>query len=212
MFNVCPACGEYAVEKAIDPSGPFAVCPCCGHRHRFAQRPLFLITGASGAGKTTVGLRLVELLTECVVLESDILWRAEFDTPDDDYLAYRDLWLRVAKNIGQAGRPVVLCGTAVPAQFEACPERRYFIALHYLALVCDERVLRERLRTRPAWRQSSGEEFVERMARFNRWLQDHAGQTEPPMTLLDTSDLSVEDTVDRVASWVRDRLAPAVGD
>ena len=211
MFNVCPGCGEYTVEKAIEPSGPFAVCPRCGHRHRFARLPLFLVTGASGAGKTAVGLRLVERLPECVVLESDILWRAEFDTPEDDYVAYRDLWLRVAKNVGQGGRPVVLCGTALPAQFEACPERRYFAELHFLALVCDEDVLTARLRARPAWRRSNASGFVERMAGFNRWLKENAGATRPPMTLLDTSGIGVEEAAERATSWVRDRLVPAVG-
>jgi len=206
VFNVCPVCGEYAVEKAIDLTGPFAVCPRCGHRHRFVRLPLFLVTGASGAGKTAVGLRLGERLPECVALESDILWRPEFNTPDDNYAAYRDLWLRVAKNVHQAGRPVVLCGSAVPEQFELRPERRYFADLHYLALVCRERVLAERLRARPAWRGVGGDAFVERMVEFNRWLMDNVAATRPPMTLLDTSDLGVEDTAERVAAWVRTRL------
>lgn len=64
------------------------------------------------------------------------------------------MWLRLAKNIGQAGLPIILCGTSLPDQFEACPERRYFATLHYLALVCDEITLKERLRQRPAWRSS----------------------------------------------------------
>jgi len=51
VFNVCSHCGEYAVEKMIDPAGPFAICPFCTYAHPFLQQPLFLITGASGAGK-----------------------------------------------------------------------------------------------------------------------------------------------------------------
>ena len=74
MFNVCPQCGAYCVEKIIDASGPFAICPHCGHAHPFLQHPLCLITGPSGAGKTTVCLELVPLAQRCVILESDILW------------------------------------------------------------------------------------------------------------------------------------------
>ena len=207
MFNVCPGCGEYTVEKAIEADGPFAVCPRCGHRQRFVQLPLFLITGASGVGKTAVGLHLVGRLPECVVLESDILWRSEFATPEDDYRSYRDLWLRVAKNVGQGGRPVVLCGTAVPAQFEACPERRYFASLHYLALVCDDDVLAARLRARPAWRQTDTTEFIASMTRFNQWFKEHAATTHPPLTLLDTTTIGVEDAAECAADWVRARLA-----
>ena len=114
--------------------------------------PLFVLTGASGAGKTAVCLALAAKMSECVFMESDVLWRTEFATPDDGYRAYRNLWLRVAKNINQAGRPVVLCGSAIPEQFEGCPERRYFSTIHYLAMVCDDNVLMERLLSRPGWR------------------------------------------------------------
>lgn len=34
MFNVCPQCGEYSDEKAIDVRGPSAICPACGYAHR----------------------------------------------------------------------------------------------------------------------------------------------------------------------------------
>ncbi len=73
MFNICPTCGEYAVEKRIDPSGPFAFCPSCGHAHRFRQLPLFVITGASGTGKSTVCLSLAATLTMCVCLAHSVM-------------------------------------------------------------------------------------------------------------------------------------------
>jgi hypothetical protein len=206
MFNVCSSCGTYSVEKEIDPIESVAICPTCGYRHPFLRLPLFVLTGASGAGKTAVCLRLPAVLPECVTLESDILWRKEFDEPATSYRAYRDLWLRVAKNIGQCGRPVVLGGTALPEQFETCPERRYFATIHYLALVCDNAVLAERLRARPNWRASASVEFVDRMVQLNRWLVDNAGRTDPPMTLLDATKNTVEDTVGQVATWVRLRL------
>lgn len=206
MFNVCPQCGEYSVEKTIDASGPFAICPYCGYAHPFLQLPLFLITGPSGAGKTTICLELVPLLRECVILESDILWGAVPATPENNYRDYRNLWLRVAKNVGQSGRPVVLCGTAIPEQFEVCPERRYFSTLHYLAMVCDDQLLEERLKQRPAWRHPGSTESIETMIRFNQWLKEHAPTTHPPMTLFDTSHQSILETVRDVARWIQLRL------
>jgi predicted ABC-type ATPase len=204
MFNVCPQCGEYSVEKTIDASGPFAICPFCGYAHPFLQLPLFLITGPSGAGKTAICLELVPLVHECVILESDILWGAVPATPENNYRDYRNLWLRIAKNVGQSGRPVVLCGTAIPEQLETCPERRYFSTLYYLALVCDDPLLEERLKQRPAWRGSA--EGIEDMLLFNRWLKDHASTTHPPMTLYDTSHRSITQTTNDVAQWIRHRL------
>ena len=187
MFNVCPQCGEYSVEKTIASIGPFAICPFCQCAHPFLQQPLFIITGPSCAGKTTVCLALVPLMEECVIMESDILWGAFPATPENNYSDYRNMWLRVAKNIGQAGRPVVLCGTAIPEQFETCPERRYFSTLHYLAMVCDDSLLRERLQHRPQWRGSGSDDVVERMVQFNHWLKEHATTTNPPMTLYDST-------------------------
>lgn len=212
MFNVCPQCGEYSVEKIIEPCGTGsesaanAICPSCHYAHRFLRQPLFIITGASGTGKSTACLALVLILNECVVLEADILWGMVQATPEDNYRDYRNTWLRLAKNIGQAGRPVVLCGTAIPEQFETCLERRYFSTLHYLAMVCDDSVLAERLQQRPAWRQSDSAAFVERMLEFNSWLKANAGKTNPPMTLHDTGHRLPAETIEEVAGWIRQRL------
>ncbi len=206
MFNVCPQCGEYSVEKTIASIGPFAICPFCQYAHLFLQQPLFIITGPSCAGKTTVCLALVPLMEECVIMESDILWGAFPATPENNYSDYRNMWLRVAKNIGQAGRPVVLCGTAIPEQFETCPERRYFSTLHYLAMVCDDTQLRERLQQRPQWRESGSDDVVERMVQFNHWLKEHATTTNPPMTLYDSTRQSIQETTKGVAQWIREWL------
>jgi hypothetical protein len=206
MFNVCPECGQYSEEKAIDATGPAAICPFCGYGHPFRRLPLFVLTGASGTGKTAVCLRLPSVLPECVALECDILWRREFVQEKDDYRAFRNTWLRMAKNVAQAGRPVLLSGSATPGQYEACPERRYFTESHYLALVCDENELRRRLEARPPWRGSSDGRTIERMLAFNRWFMDNAGETAPSMSLLDTTDLGVVDAVQQVAAWVRAKL------
>jgi hypothetical protein len=119
---------------------------------------------------------------------------------------FRNLWLRVAKNTGQAGRPVILCGTALPEEFETCPERRYFSTLHYLAMVCDDNLLKERLMLRPRWRQSGSNDGVKRMIQFNRWLKEHATTTNPPMTLYDSSRRSIQETTKEVARWIRERF------
>lgn len=172
----------------------------------FHMQPLFIITGASCTGKSTVCLSLISLLKECVVLEQDILWGVVPATSEDNYSSYRNVWLRVAKNVGQAGRPVVLCGTALPEQFEECPERRYFSTLYYLTLVCDDDLLVERLQHRTEWRMTHTPEVLENMVQFNRWLKANASLTQPPMTLYDTSLRSIDETVEYVVKWVLDRL------
>ena len=110
MMNVCFQCGMYRADKIIDPAGPYAICPECGYKHKFRQSPLLIVSGASGAGKSTVCQNLIGQVTQAVLLDSDILWRPEFNTPETDYRDYFELWLRICKNIAQSGRPVVLFG------------------------------------------------------------------------------------------------------
>lgn len=206
--NVCPVCGTWDVEKRIvDGHGSWAtaVCSTCGVEQPFRRLPLFIISGPSGAGKTTVMHHLIHSLPECVVIESDILWGVIPVEGPKDY-TYFDIWLRVAKSIAQAGKPVLLCGTALPFQMEPVPERRYIGDIHYLALTCEPTVLRSRLKARPAWRDSSSDTFVNRCIEFNDWLHANAATTTPPMSLLETSRDSPEQIAAQVRSWVRNRL------
>ncbi len=201
MFNVCPNCGEYRVDKIVVPEGPYAVCPVCNHKHEFVRLPLFIVTGPSGAGKTTTCLAAAPRTKDFVVMESDILYSDEFNQPKTDYRRYREMWLRVCKNISQAGKPVILCGTCIPEQFESCVERRYFSELHYLAFVCEDDALAFRLRSRPAWRRTSDDEYIARHIEFNRWLKENAHSTEPPITLFDTTEITVDESVEMLLRW-----------
>src|SRR5947199_6991983 len=129
MFNVCTSCGTSHAEPEFDESG-LIVCPSCGGRKTFRRLPLLLVGGPAGAGKSAVGASLLGEVTEAVLIESDLLWRREFNTPEDDYNDYFRLWLRLAAHVSQSGRPVALFGAgfAVPHNFEGLPERGLFSA------------------------------------------------------------------------------------
>lgn len=144
------------------------------------------------------------------MLEQDVLWTAGLRDDVNGHPAFRGAWLRMAAMIHQNGRPVVLCGTVVPPEFEPLPERALFSAIHYLALVADPGALARRLRARPAWRQWN-EPRIEETLEFNDWLREHAGSLTPRVDLLDTTDLSVREAVDHLAGWVSSQLCSPSG-
>ncbi|MBA2470212.1 MAG: AAA family ATPase [Chloroflexia bacterium] len=206
MFNVCPTCGMYEVEREVladaDPVFATAICGSCGARIRFRRRPLYVVTGASGTGKTAICHELTRRQPGFLVLESDILWGA-IDVSDGAGLdRYWNAWLRMVRNIHQGPQSVILCGTQVPETLERQPERRYVGETHYLALVADPEEQARRLRARPAWRESGDPAFIKEHVRFNRWLIDHAGAGTPSWDLLDTTDLTVSGTADAVLAWI----------
>lgn len=207
MLDVCAKCGHYQPDRSIDPSGPWAICRECGYRSPFRQLPLFIVAGASGAGKTTLCRRLARECEAVVALDMDILWRPEFDTPADNYREFFETWLNVAANIAQSGRPVALfgAGAGVPGNIEPCRRRRYFTAVHYLALVCDEGALAERLLRRPAWRQAQATGFIEGQQRFNQWFKTHS-QATPPIVLVDTTYADEDAAASQVLAWINDKF------
>lgn len=209
MFDVCPSCGTYCENKAVEvmDGAAYVVCPDCGYRQPFLRLPLFVIGGVSGTGKTTLHRELVSKFTACVMLDSDLLWREEFATPENDYYRFRETWLVVAANIAQSGRPMALFGIADPNRYEQLPARQYFSTIYYLLLTCDDEELVRRLRVRPAWRQSGTREFIEAMLTYNRHLKAVATTTNYPVTMLDTGRRSLEECAGYVVAWIRARIA-----
>lgn len=182
----------------------------CGHRRPIVLQPLLVLTGASGTGKTTVANRLLGRPDLPVVLDADILWSPQMDTPDDGYAQLRSTWLHLAAVLAQAGRPHLLIGSGVPEQFDARPERAFVGAMPWCALVCDADELETRLRARPAWRGVT-DSSIARMQQYDAHLRERVD-----MTVIDTTHASVDATVDQVVDWItreldRDAMAtPAV--
>lgn len=199
----------YQVEKQVtvqpDPGLGVAICGTCGARLPFIRRPLFVVTGASGTGKSATCLELMRRQTGLLALESDILWGAIDVSGEAGIDRYWNAWLRMIKNINQGPQSVVLCGTLVPETLERQLERRYIGDTHFLALIADPEEQERRLRARPAWRESDNPDFIDDHLRFNQWLIDHATAGTPQWELLDTSRRTAAGTAGEVLNWVSSR-------
>ena len=164
---------------------------------------LFSITGASCAGKSTVCNELFKNEKDYIVLESDITWNDIYNTPEDDYRAYRRMWMKLCANISQIGMPCVVCGACTPKQFENLPERELFSDTYYLAVVCDDETMMKRI-TKD--RKVTDENWINSSMQFNNWLKENHDKTEPKIDLIDTSNLTPEQAAEQVDKWIKSKL------
>jgi broad-specificity NMP kinase/DNA-directed RNA polymerase subunit RPC12/RpoP len=209
MINICFKCGENNAEKTVDINGKYAICPVCGYKNQFIPMPLFIVAGASGTGKSTVLKELFGKMDNVILLESDIIWQEEFNKPENNYRQFMETWLRLAKNISQSGRPVVLfgAGLGVPENIEPCIERRYFSKIFYLSLYCSDNELENRLKNRPRWRNCYSEEFIEKQKEFNNWFKQYGKEKKPEIDLIDTTNLKLDESVEKVKYWINEKYA-----
>jgi hypothetical protein len=173
-------------------------CELCGRT--YSRLPLFVLNGATGVGKSTIGAIAADLLPECVHLDGDLLWSMAYFGDEAAIDAYYSRWLRLVAEISQGGRPVVLRGANNPDRWEASPLTSYFTAIHYLALVAAPGVHEARLRARELPDDVAKDPNFRDYLKHNRWLRANATDQ------VDTTALEPVDAAERVAGWVRERL------
>ena len=208
MVNICFQCGEYCAEKEVDINNNVVLCPLCGCKNKFISMPLFIVGGASGTGKSAVLKELIGNMDNVVLLETDIIWQDEFNKPENNYRKFFETWLRIAKNISQSGRPVVLFGAGfgVPENIESCTERRYFSKIYYLNIYCSDNELEKRLIKRPQWRNCQDKGFIDKQKEFNNWVINYWKEKKPEIDLIDTTNLTLEKTTENVKIWINNKL------
>jgi len=194
----CYQCGSYAVKrsKLIDSIGYFA-CTVCGYQWRpITVLPLFIVTGASGVGKSAIVEPLQHLLTEYCVFEKDLMWASDWD------MVYNN-WFRIAFSLAQGNKKTVICGTIVPENLNELSDRELVGDIFYINLHTDDQTRRTRLTTRRKWGQPS-EEFIQEHARFAaQLLRDAETELGHPMPTIDTTFLSPEEVAEQVARWIK---------
>lgn len=151
-----------------------------------AKLPLFIITGASGVGKTTVMHELRGRMPEFVLFSTD---NDNFGTTAGK-LEYQDRYnvlLHCAHAVAMSGRGTIICGTFMPWDARKCDVYSTFSELHFINLHCDDSTRNSRLRTREdaaMWNDG----MLKRHEEFARWLLEHADTDyDPPMPTFDST-------------------------
>lgn len=180
-------------------------CVSCGHAHPYELLPpILFLTGPSGAGKSAVYEHLLGRTPEAILIDQDLLWgmNPAFDDPASGYREFRSLVFGLALRIAANATPVVVDGTVVPKDYERLPSRPLVSSTAYLALVCEDDVLAERLRARPTWRGWDADR-VAVMVEMNRAIKQYAADWEPPVELVDTTGRTIAETAGEVHNWIR---------
>jgi ribosomal protein S27AE len=194
----CMDCGPGTILDA-GPGAHRLRCPRCGAESWLPALPLFVVTGASGTGKSTITGPLRSLLPGCLVVETDVILHVAalgWDT-------WRNTWLQLAHAAALGGQATVLTGSLTPDQLERLPARKLIGPIHFALLDCPDDVLVSRLRARPAWRNSSSEAKIIEHQRFAAWLRARITPS------FDTSTASATEVADGIAAWVQVLLARA---
>lgn len=152
--------------------------------------PIFLITGASGSGKTTIIPELYKICPEYIVLDLDALQ----NPLGQDWNLIKNTWIQVANQLTLNNKVSILCGTFMPEEFTKIDAEGRFIP-YFIGLHCSDEDREKRLKER-GW----SEEFIQEHKQFNSWLVNNADKAfNPNMSLVDTSYM----TPDKAATEVK---------
>lgn len=136
--------------------------------------PLFIVSGASGVGKSTMCEILFKKETDYIVLESDILWQEVFNTPQDNYRNFREVWMTMCANVFPNRHAVVLCGCGIPEQFEISARKEIFYAAFTIwPWSVETPILEKRMRE---GRGIQEEDWIRSSVSFNLWLRENASK------------------------------------
>lgn len=206
MVDICPKCGNYGWDKAVEEDR--IACPRCGHSWQFLKLPLFVVTGASGVGKTTTVQALQGLTRDFVCLDGDMFYNIMPHETQEDYMAQTEQMMAFARNVMQCGRPTVWARAGNIHMLDQGYGARFFSGVHVLALVCGEEELRRRMAEgrgidEPGWIQSSVD--------YNRYFIGHSQIGSVGYDRLEAGSLTVEEAARAVYAWLRGKLGYCQG-
>lgn len=160
---------------------------------------LLIVSGAPGAGKTTLANRLAGTVAGFVILDIDVLADAASDlagrsiyTEPETWPAYGRLWFDVLQAVHRNGHVPVWFTPNSPddlkGRFPAwCQE------VAWLLLDCDDDCRIARLKLRTDWE----------MTRMEEALQDAAGLRSKIKDVIDTNGVTPDHVANELVRWIK---------
>lgn len=185
---------------------------------------LFLITGASGSGKTACIPHLRPLVPGVAVHDFD-----DMGVPADADAVWRqrttEAWVRRAVEHQREGHDMALTGNVILGEVVACPSAPELDGIAAALLDCHDVARVDRIRARGTWDAATQDMLNwaawQRMhavdpqwrpdvirsggvpeMRWERWADWRRGDPRWRTWVLDTTDLTLETVAERLAGWI----------
>lgn len=201
MIDICPNCGNHDNDKTVADNA--ITCPKCGHTWNFLKLPLFVVTGASGVGKSTTVQALQGRSWDFVCLDSDLFYNIMPHETPEDYMAQTEAMMAFARDVMQCGRPTVWARAGNIDMLSKAYGTRFFSGIYVLALTASDEELRRRMTegrgiADPGWIQSSID--------YNRYFMEHDSIGDVQYDALDISGLTADGAAGELERWALSKL------
>ena len=186
----------------------------------------FLISGSAASGKTTIARQMAALLDKTICHDAD----ERPATTGEQRWNNLEMWVQEAHSFQQNGYDFLLSAHSPLGELLACPSAPHLNGIAACVLDCDDVVRIERMRARgidPRWPPSQGLlnwaswhrmhahdpqweplaftahcPYPQHLERWNTWER---GDTRWQVERVDTTALSVEETVEWLRAWIEAR-------
>ena len=184
----------------------------------------FLVSGAAASGKTTIARLLGERLDQVVCHDADELPAADSDTR----CANLEVWVRSALDVQRRGHDFLLATESPLGELLACPSAPQLAGIAACLLDCADSVRIERYRAQrtdqrwpltqqtlnwatwhrmhardPRWESHVIDRNGAPTHRYDRWRGWRHDDPRWQVVLLDTTLLTVEQSIQLLVDWVQ---------
>lgn len=201
MVEICPKCGNFSPDKTVKDNT--IACPKCGHNWGFLRLPLFIVTGASGVGKSTTVHTLQQMSREFVCFESDLLYSIMPHETPEDYMSQTETLMAFSRDVMQCGKPAVWSRAGNIQMLPNAYGTRFFSGIFVLALTAGEAELR---RCMTEGRGIADSEWIQGSVDYDRYFSEHDNIEGVYYDTLDVSKLTVQEAARELERWALGKL------